>query len=415
MRVLFISDRYPPHYDGGYEIACHAVAERMRERGHDVRVLTSTYRIGREREEGHVHRTLHRYQDSPNLLELALWEQRDRYRLRSVLRDWAPDVIYAWSMAQLFPSLHRVLGTSGVPLVYAIQDVWIPTQLAWGDSFRGLWCRPGSSLVKRLSKAAVRTCIGRWDPLWLNPVRLEDVHLDHVFFCSHYQQRRHVEAQLPLGDWRVIYNGIDLSRFHPRQTAEPRDGLRLLFVGRLVKEKGAHLAIAAVRELRRQGYSDIRLDVAGIPCFPQRYHDGLQDAVAEAQLGNHVRFLGAVPNAELPGVYRTHDALLFPSSHLEGLPVTILEAMACGVVVVATTSGGTAELLEDGKNGLAVPPPGDAAALAERVVHLIRNPLRLQTLAAAALSWVRQHCDIDAIVTQTEDSLRYVIASHRRR
>src|SRR5713226_7253243 len=104
MRILVLTNRYPPHYTGGYEIACHAVSERLRSRGHDIVILTSNYGLQSPRVDGHVNRVLHRPQDSPKLVELGRWELADHKALSRLVKTWKPDVVYAWSMLQLFPS-----------------------------------------------------------------------------------------------------------------------------------------------------------------------------------------------------------------------------------------------------------------------------------------------------------------------
>ena len=75
MRVLFISERYPPYLTGGYEVACAAVAEGLRRLGHEVRVLTSDFGLnGTRPDEPHVDRHLHYKQNATSLRELARWE-----------------------------------------------------------------------------------------------------------------------------------------------------------------------------------------------------------------------------------------------------------------------------------------------------------------------------------------------------
>jgi glycosyltransferase involved in cell wall biosynthesis len=94
--------------------------------------------------------------------------------------------------------------------------------------------------------------------------------------------------------------------------------------------------------------------------------------VADLGLERHVRLCGNVPSAEVARRLRASDALLLPSLN-EGLPTVLLEAMACGVPVVATDCGGVSEAFTDGVEGFLVP-PRDAKALAEALARLWRDP-----------------------------------------
>lgn len=407
LRVLVVTDRYPPHIAGGYEVACHAVAERLRRRGHEVLVLTSEYGVGRSVRDGHIHRTLHCSSDATSLLDMVRLEARDNECVTRTAREWRPDVIYAWCLLQLFCSLHVSLRRLGVPIVHNIQDLWLPTQLRHCESMRGTWPAPGSSVIKRLVKPAVRALI-RWRRAdLLNPIRIEDLDLSHVIFCSRFRQRQHVESGLPLGDSTVIYNGIDLARFERCNPASHNGRLRVVFCGRLVPEKGAHTAIEALAQIVKGGCRRVSLTIVGRPAHPWDYAERLRRLVAENGLEDHVRFVGAVPNAEIVDVYQQHDVLVFPSICYEGFPVTLLEAMACGLAVVGTTTGGSAEILEDGVTGLAFSPE-NAEELAHRLMHLADEPNAARSLGQAARELVFSSFGIDTICRQTEEHLRRI-------
>jgi glycogen(starch) synthase len=407
LRILVVSDRYPPLSIGGYEIACHAVTERLRARGHDVRVLTSSYGLPRPRIDGHVARVLHRFQDTPSLARLGALEIADRREVRGAAR-WRPDAVYAWNLRQLFPSLHVLLGALGAPLVYNIQDIWIPGHLEEAEEQRAVWLRPGSSPVKAAAKTVLRRFLSLRDPGWLSRIAPGDLDLRHVVFCSRFRQREHVARGLPLGESVVIPNGVDRGLFGsaPR---DPHDGLRLLFVGRLVQTKGAHIAIEALRHLVDRGRSGVELTLVGLSAHPFEYEASLRARVEALGLGGRITWQAGAPHAELPALYRRHDVLLFPSIGDEGLPVAMLEAMASGLAVIGTTTGGSAEILADGETGL-VFPPGDAAALAAAVERLLLRPEERQALALAGTRLVAERFDLETIADQTSEHLASIAA-----
>ena len=194
----------------------------------------------------------------------------------------------------------------------------------------------------------------------------------------------------PAARTQVIYGGADIGRFAPEPGAD-RDGV--LFVGRLTPHKG-------VDRLLRALPAGARLRVAGSaghdPRPPERDYPALLHRLAE---GRDVTFLGPVPDADLPELYRRAAVLVLPSvdrtcygreipvSELLGL--VALEAMASGTPVVASRIGGLAETVVDGETGFLVP-PGDVEALSDRLARLVSDRRLAARLGANARDLVTQ-------------------------
>lgn len=151
-----------------------------------------------------------------------------------------------------------------------------------------------------------------------------------------------------------------------------RDGF--LFVGRLSPEKGVMTLLQAWRALP----ADVVLRVVG---------DGLMRDIVEHHANDlpNVEVMGQRDHATVIELMKTSRALIFPSMWYEGQPVTILEAFACGLPVIASDLGGVGELINEGDNGLLVK-AGSATDLADKVNHLHRHPQRASTMGANARS-----------------------------
>ncbi len=177
---------------------------------------------------------------------------------------------------------------------------------------------------------------------------------------------------------QVVYPGVDLPE-------EPRDdragnGPVLGMAGRLVGWKGTRYLIGAM-SLLRDRFPLCRLEIAGTG--PEEAE--LKEEVARGGLADRVRFLGWQP--QLSALLSTWDIYVQPSLG-EPFGIAALEAMAAGLPVVATSRGGIAELVDDGRTGRLVP-PGDAEALAAALCALLSDPAARRRMGAAARTRAR--------------------------
>lgn len=188
----------------------------------------------------------------------------------------------------------------------------------------------------------------------------------------------------------VIPSGVDTDRFHPGDRAAARqvlgekgDSLLVGTVGRLSPEKGHHFLLEALAGLPAAA----RLLVVGDG--PARA--GLERQAIASGLAERVRFVGL--RTDLPEIYPAFDVFVLPSLE-EGLPIALLEAMACGCATVATAAGGVPEVLEPGTGELVA--AGSAAELAHALGALLEAPERRRTLGERARARVLAHYDIGA-------------------
>src|SRR5207244_12389514 len=112
----------------------------------------------------------------------------------------------------------------------------------------------------------------------------------------------------------------------------------------------------------------------------------------------------------IPDVIAARDVLAVPSVRAEAIPQVIPQALAVGTPVVASTVGGSPELIRDGENGRLVP-PADPAALAEAILALLREPERARAMARAGQAMVRERYTIDATMTRTADVYRALLGA----
>ena len=199
-----------------------------------------------------------------------------------------------------------------------------------------------------------------------------------------------IEQGVPSQRVLTLLNGIDTQQFafSGSQPTGP-----CVIVARLCAEKDIATLLDAVAIVVRAA-PEFRLWIAGAgPCLPQ-----LLQQAERLKLTNHVQFLGQV--REVPALF-AQARLYVLSSISEGVSLTLLEAMACGLPVVATRVGGTPEVITDGVNGLLVP-PRDPAALASALLRLHGDEEVARRMGEAGRAHVEQHCDIRHMVAQYE-------------
>ena len=169
--------------------------------------------------------------------------------------------------------------------------------------------------------------------------------------------QEYVEKYVP-GPYEIIPNGIDLEHFQPNvpPIEEYCDGkLNILFVGRLERRKGVNYLIKAYARIKAD-YPDSRLIVVGPGTRPRRKHE-------KNVKKNHLKdvvFTGPVSYNDLVRYYRTADICCAPATGSESFGIILLEAMAMGKPIVASSIAGYASVMTDGKEGFLVPPRDDA-------------------------------------------------------
>jgi glycosyltransferase involved in cell wall biosynthesis len=193
----------------------------------------------------------------------------------------------------------------------------------------------------------------------------------------------------------IIPCGVDTERFHPSE-ASSSDEFRIVSVGWLRWLKGYEFALLTLRALLDRGVP-ARLDLFGgdpVPAVREPSDRGrIRQAIDDLGLGNRVVLHGHTSSSRLVEHYRQADVLLH-SSVSEGLPVVILEAMACGLPVVASDAGGVREAITDGIEGFVVP-VRDPAAAATALAQLWHKPALRVSMGLTGRDRVRREFSLE--------------------
>jgi len=413
MKILFLSNLYPPHVIGGYETLCMEAVDGLAKRGHEVSVLTSTYGYDREITEGNIYRLLSLEGDLQFYKMKDAWSYPQRKRrnlehLRSLVAALKPDIVFIWGMWNMSNSLayeaEKLLGSR---VVYYLANPW-PIEANMHQAF---WDAPATSFAKNIAKRIMRIPArmilrDEWTKV---PLRFE-----HAPCCSAAQRDQLLEAGVPLLDAPVLYEGVDLTNYLAQaenRTYENKDGkLSLVFVGILAEHKGVHTTIEALNQLSAEERRRVHLTILGKG--HEQYAERLRSLVSQYQLSDFVTFQSPIQRSELPAFLGKFDALLLPSIWAEPLARIMQEGLACGMVVIGSANGGTAETIVHGENGLLFQ-AGDAADLAQQIKYLLTNPQMRRVLADGSVRTAKERFDINTMVSEIEKYLEKVHANAR--
>lgn len=249
---------------------------------------------------------------------------------------------------------------------------------------------------RALSRWALRACARR---------------CDGAIAISRYvesEARKLLPPKVPL---RVVYNIVDFGRMRagadaPLDLHKASGEIWFGVVGALTPLKGQDIFLEAAVEAAR-ALPEARFVILGSNFYRTQaastFEAELQAAAARPELRGRVKFLGQ--REDVAAVLGLFDVLVQPNRGPEGLGRSVLEAMACGVPVIAVDRWGPAELIENGRTGL-LTPHMDVRGLAERMIALGEDPGRRSRLAAAASVWVRETLEPDRLAGTVRQFLK---------
>ena len=365
MKVLMLTDYFSPHSGGGVERVVLELSRALMRRGVEVAIITLNTRMA-PAYEVLTEMQVYRVKAVPVTRILGLQgavSARLYARALEVAQGFRPDLLHT----------HNIFFMTSVvaPLIARRLRLPLVTTMHLGS----LTTLPGlRSWAPRLYQATV----GRWI------LRSSDL----VTAVSERVREHGLALGVPEHRIVTVPNAVDIS-YEQSPAGGSAGGTRsVVFVGRLIFNKGPHLFVEAAERVLSL-VADVEFHLVGDGPMRRR----LEEDVRRKGLHRHVRFWGF--REDIRDVLGGATLFARPSL-LEGLPLAVLEAMACGVPVIASRVAGVTELVRHGETGLLVD-PGDTRALADAMVMLLTDEPQRQSLAANARTAVKPYTGWDAI------------------
>jgi len=397
LRIIQACVRYPPA-TGGAETHVHALATRLKQRGHDVVVYTSD--LSTEFPMAKLPAEAAPLTDKATGLPLVDGVPVRRFKASSLpgalhwvrmpsmkaMLDDRADIIHMHSYGYYQTHVaSKAAAKLAAPLVYT-PHYHPPFSSTGGAGRKGLRSFYDRRLGRKPFEAAsLVIAVSSPELEWMKPM---------------------IPPATPTV---VIPNGIELQRFSGHgegrafREAHKITGPMLLYAGRLAINKHLEHVIEVMPDLLRE-FPDLTL------CAVGEDHGMLEPwkaAAAKAGVEAHVRFLGHIADEALIEAYRACDAFVLPSDY-EAFGIVLLEVMACGKPVVATRVGGVTDIVTDRQTGLLVP-YGDRAALKNALVSLLGDASLRRELGQAARRSVGEKFDWNSVVTRIEEHYRLLL------
>jgi len=397
VKILVLSNLYPPDVIGGYELGCKQVVDALRGRGHDVRVLTIAPRIPVP-PEPHIFRSLklsevwnsdryvltHSHDVTNRLLEAEATgvSSYNVHILTRTIEEFQPDVAYVW----------MINGVGGLGLMATLRHLQVPWLWHLMDDVPIQLCRSRGRVVEPLLVEVNRQLVGQY------------------LACS----RQLVDEVESLGmalrpNVEVVPSWVVGEAPAPRSTFyRPGETLRVIAAGQVAQHKGVDLLIEAVAEVRDRGFANIAVEIYGNvedPLFPS--------LVRRLGVDDLIKFRGARPQAELGRLLAHADLFAFPTWQREPFAFAPLEAAWRGCVPLMSHLGGNAEWAVHGVHALKA--ERTARAFADSFEAVLNGTIDLAPVARRAAAVVGRDFHLRVQLPRIEQALARAARQPRTR
>jgi glycosyltransferase involved in cell wall biosynthesis len=393
VKILFISNYYPPHFEGGYEISVMETAKYLSEHGHEIYILTGIKGV-----ENNPDTQISLKPDTPyrifkyidyrhgGYLDKHQVEKFNYKIVQTALMQLQPDIVYLGNMKAISIAPVIAVQNKNVKHVFDLGDLWPNTYINQSYSNR----------INRYLKRLLPFTIG--GKIDLNPV---------IVLSSWMKQE--VTERFGSKDVHIVPRGISIPPDTPKELSKP---LKYVFLGRIEPMKGLDICIRAFIEITRD-YPEFEFtfDVIGEEDLP--YADLCRKLIETNGLSNRISFKGKTNNALV--ALQDYDVMLMPTLAREAFGRVIIEAMACKCIVAASDAYGPSEIITDGVDGFLFT-PGSVSALVQ-VIHILNSlsAIEIAQIRTNARNTVCSKYEISLVKERIEDILVNIVFNHSNR
>ena len=389
MKICVFSRSIPVHSIGGMENHCWSVCLGFSKIGHNVKLITTAHPQTKEYEKINSNFEVFYLKDTkPGRYSKKWWEKSFNF-FEKLHKNENFDIIFSESAGAFSCLKMKIKKELNIPIIVSLQGT------ALGEALTKL--REGISIRNILG--AIKNYIA-----FFRDKRLIK-YADAIITCSN-ELTETVKKELDVPEEKIytIMNGVNVDLFKPNiENSDLKNKLKIPLenkviscVSRLKKEKGIHILLEAISRIK----DNIKMTLLIIGDGDFRYK--LEKISKNLNIYEKTVFCSAIPRNELPKYYNLSDIFVLPTLRNEGLPLSILEAMACGKPVVVSRIGGNPSAVEDGENGFLVS-AGNVIELRDKLLILLSNPRLINEMGKKARQKVVKQFDENIMINKTLD------------
>lgn len=381
-RIMICCNVYPPNFIGGAELIAHSQALELKKNGYDVIVFTGDisdcgkrHSIRREVYEGLTVFRIRLVSQDYQPEYINFYHEEVENHFKDVLNSFSPDVVHFHNIIGLSLGLIHIAKQRGIKTVLTLHD-------NWGFCHKNTIIKNESEICLDFTRCKECMPYISDENNFGIPIRIRQDFfriifrdVDEFISPSQYLAKNYILAGIPEEKMHVIWNGIDIQKFSNLSKIPDNQRVRFTFIGYFGKHKGINVLIDALPYLNNLNCLSVNLVGKG------ELMESLKDKVQKMGLSDLVSFWGKIE--DINDAYRSTDVLILPSIWPENQPVTITEAMASKIPIIASNLGGVPELIEDGKTGYLFE-AGNSKDLAQKMLEFVSHPEKISVLGEAA-------------------------------
>lgn len=376
-RILVINNLFPPQELGGYGRLLADFTSILQKRGHNMRVMTSDTRYLGDVPDNEldIDRSLELYggweggkvhQQEPAVVQEIMGRNLDR--LRKTIADFKPELCLFGNIDFLGQQMFSPLFEHHIPVIHHLGNK-----------------HPGYTVEDTPTDACYRMAT-----------------------CSNWLKNKVVEQGYPLKDVDVIYPGAFVQEYK-MPVLPSLDKLRIVFASLIMPYKGIHILIGAMEMLHQRGI-DFECTIAG-GSTDHQFLDNMKAYVDHVGMSTKVKFSGFLEREALKDLFARNNVLVFPSVFEEPFGISQVEAMASGLTVVSSGTGGAGEIIENDVSGIIFKTENEIS-LATELMKLTEDKERWQRIAAEGQRRALEYFDIEVSVDQLEERFKDQLLNH---
>jgi len=400
MKILFLSEEFPPENAGGSGIIAHNLAHELKNLGHDVFIITCTERNSEEKEADidglRVFKVCGSYHSRWQAW-LSLYNPLTVPKIEKIVKNIKPDIVHAHNIHNYISYYSLKIAKKYAKAVFlTAHDVML---VHWGK----LMPKNGNCFYKVTTKDQIKEAGKRYNPFRRVIIKHYLRYVDKIFTVSDAIKK--ILAINGINNTETIHNGINVEewKFSPLEIKKFNEKYNLqnkkiiLFAGRLSGAKGGHEILRAI-SLVKDEIKNVILLVAG---EKNKYFEEMNKLIENLNIDEYVKFTGWLSREEMKSAFFASDISVTPSIYLDPFPTVNLEAMASRKPIIGTCFGGTSEIVVNNRTGYLVNPL-NTKEMADKIIDLLKNPQRMKQFGDEGYKRVKENFSLKR---QTEKTL----------